>query len=102
MVRLIANNEMIGSWWQFNASDITSSTFSRYASNPSYHNTETRNRLAAPGSCSRNADLFTGSISPSSSPLSPSTPGSLGVGAIVGIVVGVVGGKFRSIRILFN
>lgn len=86
MVRLLANDEMIESWWQFNASDIDSTTYNRYATNPSYHGSDTRYRVGEPVSCTRNADLFLNAAT-------ATPPGSeLSSGAIIGLVVGLVGG----------
>jgi hypothetical protein len=95
MVRLLANDQLVASWWQVNASDFTSTTYSRYANNPSYHATETRPRIgdAAVG-CSRNSDLFFSSaaISPANS---PNNVLELSAEAIIGIVVYAVGCTYK-------
>jgi hypothetical protein len=99
MVRLLANDQLVASWWQFNASDFTSTTYSRYANNPSYHATETRPRIGDAVGCSRNSDLFFSSaaISPANS---PNNVLELSAEAIIGIVVYAVGSTIIGVIVL--
>jgi hypothetical protein len=103
MVRLLANDQLVGSWWQVNASDFTSTTYSRYGNDPSYHATETRYRVgdAAVG-CSRNSDLFFSSaaISPVNSPPAMSNGFELSAGAVIGIVVYAIGSTLIGITVI--
>jgi hypothetical protein len=80
MVRLMSENDMIGSWWQVNASDFDTSTYSTYSRDIGYHGVESRIRIGAAQNCARNADLFFDA-------------GALSAGAIAGIVIGCVFGK---------
>jgi tetrahydromethanopterin S-methyltransferase subunit F len=79
MVRLMSENDMIGSWWQVNASDFDTSTYSTYSRDIGYHGVESRIRIGAAQNCARNADLFFDA-------------GALSAGAIAGIVIGCVFG----------
>jgi hypothetical protein len=76
----MSENDMIGSWWQVNASDFDTSTYSTYSRDIGYHGVESRIRIGAAQNCARNADLFFDA-------------GALSAGAIAGIVIGCVFGK---------
>lgn len=80
MVRLMSDNDLIGSWWQVNASDFDTTTYSTYANDAGYHGVESRIRIGAAQNCGRNSDLFY-------------VIGALSAGAIAGIVIGCVFGK---------
>ncbi len=80
MVRLMSDNDLIGSWWQVNASDFDTTTYSVYLGNAGYHGVESRIRIGEAQNCGRNSDLFF-------------VVGALSAGAIAGIVIGCVFGK---------